>query len=521
MLEKVGRDPAGASDFHSFFGGLLAPLLIRKDERRSFLIALVLVAFARAQAAFDFTYAVDDYRQIIDGLSSLSGALIGQGRFGTYWLSEVFGLVGFDPVRSPIISIVASVILSAWIGNAVLRLWTYDLPDLIRALLIVIIAAHPYTSEILTFRGIAIYHILAFALSVAAILIAGPGLWRILRSSLLFAVGLTLYQIPINYISVFLCFDLALRAIRHFIKSEDVPASYTLWDRTFYARILTFFVGFALYMVLLKVSTYGYGTDPRGVMIGLGDIPSRVLLGLNLLYGHFVTGGVYGNNLLPKAILAIPLLFVVAALVELVGRASDMRGAIIAGVVVVAAPVVAGFAMLGAPLLFTLLFLPPRILTQIGLVWAGVAVVALTVRVVIPRHVFSASLGLVVFSFIAANNQIFVDQARVATRDHNLAIRLMARLEGLPNFSVMKTIAVVGYPAYSGTSIPTGIPTFNDSNWIYPWAIAPMITELTGIPVKYAKPEGQTAAVEYCRSHQRWPAQDAATIQGELAIVCL
>lgn len=109
----MGRNSAGASDFHSFFGDLLAPLLIRKDERRSFLIALVLIAFSRAQAAFDFTYAVDDYRQIIDGLSSISGALIVQGRFNTYWLSELFGFVGFDPVRSPIISIVASVVLSA------------------------------------------------------------------------------------------------------------------------------------------------------------------------------------------------------------------------------------------------------------------------------------------------------------------------------------------------------------------------------------------------------------------------
>lgn len=48
-----------------------------------------------------------------------------------------------------------------------------------------------------------------------------------------------------------------------------------------------------------------------------------------------------------------------------------------------------------------------------------------------------------------------------------------------------------------------------------------MITELTGISVKYAKPEGQAAAVEYCGIHPRWPARDAATIQGELAIVCL
>lgn len=45
-----------------FIRGLFSELLVKSDERRSFLIALALVALAKAQAAFDYTYSVDDYR---------------------------------------------------------------------------------------------------------------------------------------------------------------------------------------------------------------------------------------------------------------------------------------------------------------------------------------------------------------------------------------------------------------------------------------------------------------------------
>nr|WP_246699533.1 glucosyltransferase domain-containing protein [Rhizobium sp. BK538] len=484
---------------------------------------MVLVAFARAQAAFDFIYAVDDYRQIIGGLSSIYELLLKQGRFGTYWLSKLFDIVGFDPMRAPFVTIVISVFLSTWAANLVLRLWTYELSDIVRALLIAVIAAHPFTAEILTFRGIAIYHILAFTLVVVAVAISGRSVWRILVSSLVFSTALTLYQIPLNYISVFVCFDVALRAIRHLMKSERVPVDYTLHDRSFYDRFLTIFVGCAFYFVLLKISTQGVPPlGERSAVVESYEIPGRLLYGLNALYGHFITGTIYGTPLVPKAILAVPLLFVGVTLGEILIRARDPRNTAIAIAIVVATPVIAGFAMLGAPLFFAMLWFPPRMLPQIGLVWAGVTVMALTVCRVMPRQFFTAALGVVAFSFIAQNNQIFIDQARVATRDHNLALRLIERLEGQPNFTAMKYIALVGGRDDSSAPIPTGMWGFNDSNLSHPWAVAPMLTEITGIAIKSPpNDEAKAEAERYCQGRSHWPARDAAIIQGELAIVCL
>ncbi|MER9164411.1 hypothetical protein [Mesorhizobium sp. M0715] len=501
---------------------IFSELLIKPDERRSFLIALALVALARAQAAFAFTYSVDDYRVFIQGFQWVAPRLVDEGRFGTYWLSKAFDFIGYDPMRGPLITVVASVFLSVWAANAILRLWSNDLPNVIRAMLLVIIAAHPYTSEIITFRNIAIYHILAFALGAAAILISQISPARLLVSALVFSAALMFYQVPLNYISIFICFDLALRVIRGLL-SNDVPLAYSLRDRSFYARIVTVAAGFAIYVVCLKIATHGLPPHPFSIPISLGEVPERLRTwGVKLLVGHFVTGTIYGNQLVPKAILIIPWLFIGATVFELLRRPTNQLGnSALASAVVVVTPTIAGLAMLGIPLFFTVIWLPSRVMASIGVIWAGVAVVALLVQNFIPRQVYVLALGLIVFSFIAVDNQIFIDQLRVGVRDHNLAVRVASRLEEQPNFSDMKTLAGEGRRSDAGVPIPTATHGFNDSNWEYQWAVSPMVAELTGIPLRAPYQPELDAAEAYCKGQSPWPAPGSVIIRGPLAIVCL
>lgn len=500
---------------------VFSDLLIRPDERRSFLIALALVALARAQAALEFTYSVDDYRVFVQGFQWVAPRIIDEGRFGTYWLSKAFDLIGYDPMRAPLLTVVASIFLSVWAANAVLRLWTDELSGVIRAMLLVIIAAHPYTSEIITFRNIAIYHILAFALAAAAILVARFSAGRLAASALLFAASMTFYQVPLNYLSIFICFDVALRIIRG-LRGDTAP-EFSLKDPSFHARLLAFVGGFVLYVVYLKIATYGHPPHPFSIPISLGEVPERLRTwGVKLFVGHFFTGTIYGNLMVPKAILYIPLFFIGATLFELFRRPTDhFKGSLIAGAVVVIAPIIAGFAMLGIPLFFTIIWMPSRVMASIGVIWAGVAVVTLLVRDFIPRWVYAGALGLVVFSFIAQDNQIFMDQMRVGVRDHNLAVRLVSRLEEMPNFADMKTIASVGRRSDAGAPIPTATHGFNDSNFEYQWAVSPMLTELTGLSLRSPyQPEIADAEV-YCKDQAKWPAPGSLVIRGPLAIVCL
>lgn len=498
-------------------------LLVKNDERRSFLVALALVALARAQAAFAFTYSVDDYRVFVQGFQWVAPRLVDEGRFGTYWLSQIFDIIGYDPMRAPLITVVASVFLSVWAANAVLRLWSNELPTAIRTMLLVIIAAHPYTTEIITFRNIAIYHILAFALGAVAILVSHLSPGRLLVSVLLFALSLTFYQVPLNYLSIFICFDLTLRVIRRLLNGDDVPLAYSLQDRSFYARLITFVAGFAVYVVCLKIATHGLPPHPFSIPISLGEMPERLRTwGVKLLVGHFLTGTIYGNQMVPKAILLIPLIMIGATVFELFRRPTTQLGnSVLAGAVVLITPIVAGLAMLGIPLFFTIIWLPSRVLGDIGVVWAGVIVVALLVRDFIPLKVYTFVLGLIVFSFIAQDNQILIDQLRVGVRDHNLAVRLVSRLEEQPNFADMKTLASAGRRSDAGVPVPTATHGFNDSNWEYQWAVSPMIAELTGIPLRAPYQPELSDTEAYCKGRAPWPALGSVIIRGPLAIVCL
>jgi len=507
----------------SSFLRTLSDFKIRDDERWPFFCALALVALARAQAAFDFTYSVDDYRVIITGFHTVDARILLEGRFGTYWLSRIFDLIGFDPTRAPLITIVASIFLSVWAANVILRLWSDELSPAIRTMLLVIIAAHPYTAEILTFRNIAIYHVLSFALGAAAILIARLSPGRLTVSILLFAASLTFYQVPLNYVSIFICFDMALRIIRSQVRGDETPLAFSLKDRSFYARMITFAAGFLLYFVCLKIANHGLEPHPFAIPIELSQVPERLRTwGVDLLVGHFLTGAVYDNPLVAKPIMMIPLIFIAATVFELLRRApKHFSGSILAGAVVLITPVLAGLAMLGIPLLFTIIWLPSRVMASIGVIWAGVAVTALLVRAFIPKQVYSFALGVIVFSFIAQNNQIFIDQGRVGVRDHNLTIRLIAKLEEQPNYSEMKAVAVVGTRSDSGGLIPTATHGYNDSNFEYSWAVAPMLSELSGIPLRPAYTPELEAAKAYCKDRAIWPAPGSLVIQGELAIVCM
>ncbi len=148
---------------------------------------------------------------------------------------------------------------------------------------------------------------------------------------------------------------------------------------------------------------------------------------------------------------------------------------------------------------------------------------AFVVRSRLPQYSLTAILGVVAFVFIAQNQQMFVDHARVGVRDHNLAILLVSRLQEQPDFASMKRIAVVGFRE-DREPVNTALGTkggFNSSMYTAKWAIAPMLTELFSIPVGSANRSDRDTSEAYCKEHPAWPAPEAVSIRDGLAIVCL
>lgn len=176
--------------------------------------------------------------------------------------------------------------------------------------------------------------------------------------------------------------------------------------------------------------------------------------------------------------------------------------------------------MLGVAFLSKIPFMPSRVLPQIGVVWAGCAVLALSSSRKAPMQVCSAVLCLVSFVFIAQAQQIFIDHYRIGVRDH-LQVRLvLSRLQINPNFVNVRRIAVVGRDPGYGVSTPTRASDLNRSVWRATWSIAPMFTELSGWTFNKARKEDYAVAKNYCNPVQRWPSQNSTTVIGDLAIVC-
>lgn len=500
----------------------LSPLRVHSDDRASICIAFMLACIAKFQSAVGVSYAVDDYQQTLYGLKSLSGSMIRQGRFGEYWLSEAFSVVGYDPARSPILSVLICLILSVWTASTALRLWQIDMSIFPRALIIFIISSHPYTSEILTFRGIAVYHLIAFALAFAAIALARPAVTGIVIPSFVLSAALTIYQVPVSYIAVFMIFDIAVRLIKGQIDSGAFSFRI-VFEKIVISRILVVIFGFAMYFVWLKISTWGLPPHHRSVLIDFSHIPARSLQAAKLVLQHFVTGKAYDQALVPQAIMWLALAVVAVAAYEICAQATSFRRAVLGLTVWFVTLLLVATAMLGLPLVAKALVLPPRVLPQIGLVWGGAFAIALMVSSKPAQHFVTGLLGVVAFAFVALNQQIFIDQIRVNTRDHNLTLRILARLEDMDGFPAVRRIAVNG-SRQEDIPVPTAIKernAFNRSSYLGSWSVAAMFSELSGKEVASPNVDERQAAIEYCKSAAPWPSKEAVTIRDKLAIVCL
>lgn len=496
--------------------------LIRKDETFSFVVALCLVALAKMQSALNLGYAVDDYQQTLDGLSSIADSLIRQGRFGELWLSNAFNLIGYEPARAPLLSILLSIVLSVWTANAVMRLWQVEVPNFTRALCIFVIAAHPYTAEIFTFRGIAVYHLIAFALAFLGIVMARPGVVGILVPAFIVSAALTIYQVPLSYIAAFLIIDMVIRILRHLLNDGKTWREY-IFEPVMVARLAVLVVGVVLYFVWLKLSTWGLPPHPRSVLIDPGDVPGRLSQAFRLVAYHFATGRAYATALVPPPVLAIVLILTLVAIGEFFLRARSSARGLLGIAVILAGLVGAALAVLGLPLIAKALMLPPRALAQIGIVWAGVAVIVLLVGRRWAQMLATALLCVATISFTAISQQMFVDNTRMNTRDHNLVLRLLGRLEAMSDFPAVTTIAVVGTRT-DDAPMPTATHTiygFNNSSFSGWWSIAPMFTEMSGRKLKSPNGKDRERASAYCKTRAPWPAIESVTIDASLAIVCL
>jgi hypothetical protein len=166
-------------------------------------------------------------------------------------------------------------------------------------------------------------------------------------------------------------------------------------------------------------------------------------------------------------------------------------------------------------------WLATRLFSAASLVFAALAVACLPALPSWRRRAWMAGAGILVLGYVAADAAILFDQRRVNLWDHQLANRIVARLEAQPGFASIKRLVVVGQLPAHPFPLPTADHDMNASAFHAPWSKAGIIEQATGLVFDKAAEADVQIARTYCAGHGAWPGPGAVTAIAELGIVCL
>jgi hypothetical protein len=166
-------------------------------------------------------------------------------------------------------------------------------------------------------------------------------------------------------------------------------------------------------------------------------------------------------------------------------------------------------------------WLAVRLLSAASLVFAALAVACLPAPGSWPRHAWMACAGILVLGYVPADTSILFDQRRVNLWDHQLANRIVARLEQQAGFTSIRRLAVIGRLPAHPFPLQTADRDMNSSAFSVPWSKVGVLEQATGLRFDQASDADIEIARTYCATHDPWPGRDAVTIASQLGIVCL
>lgn len=499
----------------------------RRRFFRVFLLTLLATALAKG-AAFLPGYSIDDYSLVL--LDAPSTSMLEQGRFGQAFLVWGLHFLQLEPAYSRIPFVGFSILVSALFGTLVARYWNMEKVWWLPAAIACIVANHPFTAEIFTFRtalGTAI-----FSLVILCLLLV-PARWSprlLLAGAALFALALSIYQVALHFALMVVLVGAALWLTRVLVLGSALgwPKRVTsllsprrLVRHRNTALLACILLGLALYVLLGVVSVLAFDVSlsQRTALVPFDQLDERVQMVREKLEYRLVE---------PSPLLVQPtkgmLLFVLlSALAGVLWRTRPWlapRSPLVA-LSVLGILAVALVWSLGIPLVLQELWLTPRVMAHVGIFWAGALAISSQSWGPRARGVLAPLAFLIVLSFIGSNNRVLEDQLRLNVRDAHKASRIIGRLEALPGFRDIETVAVDGVDWFYPVHFKTQDHDMNISAFGADLAKPAILREMSGYDLKPATEAGVAAAAAYCREVQPWPGPDAVAIRDRVGILCL
>lgn len=499
-------------------------------------VQLVLVLFVVALVAKGGVLvrgeAIDDY-VYASGLGSGGlNAYFGQGRFLQGLIVGAIDSFGVNLNDLYLVFGLLALILQAIVVVAMLRF--FGLADVRRVgLAAAIMVAHPYSTEILTFRvALPAYCVmLAVLVLVLEIVARKPTAWstRFLAFALTLAALFT-YQTILNYLLVAVIFAwLAGQIARNTSTDSSIsgvdPGGYLVRARTLLFITVSAPVAFALVLGMAEHFQWLVVTDQRARLIAPGSIVARFGEVVATLQTMFWTG----EPVMPRWVKALAAALIAMSVLAIV--AAPVRGARFGSRLWNRAMIL--FAMVLLVPLSIGMIIPFQAWWPVPRVLAHTAFIVGLLFALADKVVFgiwserwyglaqTAGRGVLLIAFLFIDNQIFADQQKINEWDRALATRLLTRMETLPRFTEAKFLHVHGgswgYPA----GLRTAQGDMNISATSPAWSKIAMIVFASGYRFEQALGDRKITGERYCESVSPWPASESVTIDGDLAIICL
>lgn len=484
----------------------------------TFLIVLGALLITRWQVLVQYTFQADDYHQITYGI--LPEQLLAQGRYGSYLLQEIARFSGVSPISAPIITIGLSCVLAAWIAVRMIHEWLPDVSRMAVVLAALLMMAHPYTAELFGFRGVTLFHYIAYTASTAALLLTLRVSY--LENSLavfLLTFSIGVYQISLNFYLVLLVFSILIKINLAYRSKKDCLE----WVR---GAIATSFIvsilSLIIHMALAHITRPKTFNDNRSRFIGIEQVPDRVFEFFTILRKHFIDESAYAGQLLSNFAVYSLFYFTVITfsflLITAVGRKKINVFVPISSIFLVFA---AMLFLVGVLLVSERLWLPPRVFMPIGIIWAGAFLLAHLWSGPHLRYLSTSLAAITVLGFISINQQVFVDHWRVNLRDRAIAINWIKELSENPQWANVETIVVQGGRWNFGSPIRTIAGNQNTSAFASPWAIAPLFSETTGRNFRRPKASEANRARKFCENVPNDMTSTRFAISNKSAIICI
>lgn len=497
-----------------------AQLRVSKNEIKVFCIALALCFIARGSALFSPTFNVDDlmYWPTAFDFHTVGVISLREGRFTGPLIAALEDALGIHAARSFALAGIALIVSQVVSALLICRLWKAEGDAMMSMAVVALLVLHPYQTDFFTWKMAMLNGGIPFVATFAALCICTRSRAFFVGAVLLIVLAFGIHQLSLPMAAAVLALALPIALVRG-----------TFDRREWLIRVLALTLAVVAYVITAKIimALVSHSESLGRDKIILLSAPALVL-SRSIELVSLMTIGDPLIGWLARAMLGVTAMLVVLRIALHRGVSAWAR------CFQISLFALAIIAAIGCSISLTVVpnaWMPAfRNLQSASIVWAAIAVLALHLTSGTSRKVTYVVLGLIIFGFIGANNQILSDQQRSNRRDVALMTRIAYAVGSLERSEPMQRIAFVGTTTTSLTQIATGAD-FSDGWHNYGTTLSvfavywpaykiALYNEVTGELRQQATPEETQWAEKEC-SGKSWPAKGSVFGIGPLAVVCL